>query len=68
MMHDFAPRRRGYVPVYRTGTLCPGCGAAKWNIGRFSAECACCGTALTLAPIERQPPEGVRYPAGSVNA
>lgn len=41
---------RGYRPAYRTGTGCPGCGHGGWRVGRFSAECARCGTALPLAP------------------
>jgi hypothetical protein len=28
---------------------CPGCGRIQWLIGRVSAECAFCGTALPLA-------------------
>ena len=42
-------RERGYVLLYREGMDCPGCGYASWHIGRQSAECACCGTALSLA-------------------
>jgi Fe-S cluster biogenesis protein NfuA len=41
---------RGYQPVYRTGTACPGCGSGHWSIGRQSAECVSCGTALPIAP------------------
>jgi hypothetical protein len=28
---------------------CPGCGRTHWMIGRATAECAFCGTALPLA-------------------
>jgi hypothetical protein len=28
---------------------CPGCGRTQWLIGRMSAECAFCSTALPLA-------------------
>jgi len=28
---------------------CPGCGKTSWIIGRFSAECSLCRTALALA-------------------
>lgn len=40
----------GYVPVYRANELnhCPGCGMSQWIIGRITAECAFCGTALPL--------------------
>lgn len=46
--HD--PARRGYVAVYREDAVnrCPGCARAHWYVGRVSAECAFCGTALPL--------------------
>lgn len=42
--------QRGYHPVYRDNETnwCPGCGRSHWHIGRLSAECAFCGTALPL--------------------
>lgn len=55
--------RRGYNPQYRTGTACPGCSKGNWIIGRFSAECAYCGTSLSFAPIERAPGPAPRAPA-----
>lgn len=47
--HD--PSRRGYHAVYRADEVnhCPGCGRSHWYIGRLSAECGFCGTALPLA-------------------
>ena len=49
---DFAPdpARRGFHLAYREGELnrCPGCGRSHWYIGRLSAECCFCGTALPL--------------------
>ena len=44
-------RRSGYRPAYRVMNPqpCPGCGQAQWLIGRATAECALCGTALPLA-------------------
>ena len=41
---------RGYHAVYRDGEVnhCPGCGRTHWLIGRVSAECAFCTTALPL--------------------
>jgi hypothetical protein len=44
--HD--PARRGYHVVYRENQVnhCPGCGRSHWYIGRLSAECGFCGTAL----------------------
>jgi len=42
---------RGYHVVYREHEVnhCPGCGRTHWLIGRVSAECAFCATALPLA-------------------
>lgn len=45
-----AIEQRGYRPVYHTGAVCPGCHRSNWFIGRNSAECNACGTALPLAP------------------
>ena len=49
MKHD--PAGRGYHAVYREQGVnhCPGCGRTHWLIGRVSAECAFCSTALPLA-------------------
>ena len=46
----FNPSARGYHAVYHEDEVnhCPGCGRTHWLIGRMSAECAFCGTALTL--------------------
>lgn len=61
----------GPLPVYREGSTnhCPGCGRTHWHVGRFTAECAFCETALPLdatfaqvdAALER--PRLVRAPA-----
>lgn len=47
--HDLSGR--GYHAVYREQQVnhCPGCGRTHWIIGRMSAECAFCTTALPLA-------------------
>ena len=44
------PARRGYHVAYREGEAnrCPGCGRSHWHVGRLTAECAFCGTALPL--------------------
>ena len=44
---------RGYHVVYREQQVnhCPGCGRTHWIIGRISAECAFCATALPLAEV-----------------
>ena len=41
---------RGYHVAYRGNEVnhCPGCGRSHWHIGRVSAECGFCGTALPL--------------------
>ncbi len=47
--HD--PAFRGYHVVYREHEVnhCPGCGRSHWIVGRISAECGFCATALPLA-------------------
>src|SRR5579872_2892961 len=51
----FNPQVRGYHAVYREGEVnhCPGCGRTHWIIGRVSAECAFCATALPLSESHR---------------
>ena len=43
--------KRGHHVVYRTNSSnhCPGCGRSQWYIGRITAECGFCGTAVPLA-------------------
>lgn len=47
------PATRGYHVMFRSGgqNVCPGCGGSHWHVGRVTAECAYCLTAL---PIEQQ--------------
>ncbi len=47
--HD--PQQRGYCIQYRENEVnhCPGCGRTHWFVGRVSAECGFCATALPLA-------------------
>jgi uncharacterized protein (DUF983 family) len=54
----FDPRLRGYHAVYRENEVnhCPGCGRTHWFLGRLSAECAFCGTALPLQEASNQGP------------
>jgi hypothetical protein len=42
---------RGHHVVYRAEETnrCPGCGRAQWHVGRATAECAFCETAIPLA-------------------
>ena len=55
---QFDPNARGYHAVYRESEInhCPGCGRTHWIIGRVSAECAFCSTALPLQESYRQGP------------
>ena len=50
----FNPNARGYHAVYHDGEVnhCPGCGRTHWYVGRVSAECGFCATALPLADAE----------------
>ena len=54
----FNPNARGYHAVYHDGEVnhCPGCGRTQWLIGRMSAECAFCGTALPLREASNRGP------------
>jgi hypothetical protein len=47
--HD--PSVRGYCVVYRDDETnhCPGCGHSHWYVGRLTAECGLCGTAIPLS-------------------
>lgn len=49
----FALRPRGYSVSYHPGEVnhCPGCGRQHWIVGRMVAECAFCGTALSLMHV-----------------
>jgi hypothetical protein len=48
--------QRGHHIVYRTNgsNHCPGCGRSQWYVGRVSAECGFCGTAVPLAETSAQ--------------
>lgn len=51
------PPARAFVALYHSDTVnhCPGCGGTHWHVGRMSAECAMCETALPLAQVAAQP-------------
>lgn len=53
--------QRGHHIVYRTNAdnHCPGCGRSHWYIGRISAECGFCGTAVPLAEARHDDAGGV---------
>jgi len=55
---------RGHHIVYRTNESnhCPGCGRSQWFIGRISAECGFCGTAVPLAEAKLDEHNGSSKP------
>jgi hypothetical protein len=60
MRKTFDPADRGYHAVYHEHAVnhCPGCGRTHWIIGRISAECAFCATALPLAEASMRAHKG----------
>jgi hypothetical protein len=48
--------KRGHHIVYRVNESnhCPGCGRSHWIVGRVTAECGFCGTAVPLAETSWQ--------------
>lgn len=50
------PASRGYCVTYRPDTInfCPSCGRTHWIVGRITAECAFCATALPLREVGSQ--------------
>jgi hypothetical protein len=60
----------GFRPLYHADTVnhCPGCGRTHWHIGRATAECAFCETALPLAVTASQPAEPMFWFRGSATA
>ena len=62
--------RRGFAQVYRTDATnnCPVCGHTQWHIGRSTAECAYCETALPLAATAPQSAEPLFFYRGTKTA
>lgn len=58
---------RGYAPLYHLDTVnhCPACGHTHWHIGRSTAECAFCETALPLAAMASNPGEPLFWARGN---
>lgn len=50
-LRPITPEKRGFHVAYRKDSPnhCPGCGHSQWLVGRISAECALCTTAIPLA-------------------
>lgn len=61
---------RGYAPLYHADTVnhCPACGHTHWHIGRSTAECAFCETALPLDMNASTPGEPLFWFRGSGTA
>lgn len=51
----FNPHERGLLIIYKENETnhCPGCGRCQWIIGRLTAECAFCSTAIPLEVSNR---------------
>ena len=51
----YDPARRGLHGLFRRDEVnhCPGCGRSSWLVGRFSAQCGFCSTALPLSQTNR---------------
>ena len=54
-MPDLSLKERGYGFLFRPQVTnsCPGCGRSHWLVGRTTAECAFCATALPIAQDHR---------------
>ena len=47
--NNIAQRGSGIVYRENHANHCPGCGRSQWYVGRVSAECGFCATALPLS-------------------
>lgn len=47
--NNFAQRSSGIIYRENHPNHCPGCGRSQWYVGRVSAECGFCATALPLS-------------------
>lgn len=67
---SFADRlaQRGHHVIYRLSQPyhCPGCGRSQWYVGRISAECGFCGTALPLAEARYDDGHTASFPSTAV--
>ncbi|MFC4291116.1 hypothetical protein ACFOWX_01675 [Sphingorhabdus arenilitoris] len=60
-------QQRTFIPLYYAESVnhCPSCTRTHWHIGRTTAECAFCETALPLASSSQQPAEPLFWFRGS---
>ena len=61
--------QRGHHIIYRANAEnhCPGCGRSHWHIGRITAECGFCGTAVPLAEARHDEVGGAPRAPASAN-
>ncbi len=61
--------KRGHHVIYRMQETnrCPGCGRAQWHVGRLTAECAFCSTAIVLAEAHWGDRSGTAGPQSRTN-
>jgi tRNA(Ile2) C34 agmatinyltransferase TiaS len=54
-------KARAPLPRFIAGETnhCPGCGRSQWHIGRTTAECAYCSTAMPLAEQPASQPRAI---------
>ena len=64
------PARRDFTPLYHADVTnhCPACGKAHWTIGRSTAECAFCETALPLSASSARPQAPLFFYRGTKTA
>ena len=62
--------RHNFARIYHTDETndCPACGHSQWHIGRSTAECAFCETALPLPASRSQPAEPLFFYRGTKTA
>jgi hypothetical protein len=69
-MKNATQQRQGYRPLYHRDAInhCPACGHTHWHVGRESAECAFCETAMPLAISSVTPAQPLFWFRGSRTA
>lgn len=62
--------RGSFADLYHSNIVnhCPACGQTHWHIGRSTAECAFCDTALPLAASMSRPDKSMFWFRGSSTA
>ncbi|WP_022673146.1 hypothetical protein [Novosphingopyxis baekryungensis] len=63
-----AMKRYSFLYHHGETNHCPGCGHTHWHIGRATAECANCFTAMPLAEVASTPARPLFYVRSSKTA